>query len=138
MNGKIGILDMVQHLMEQHNSKMVPSFRQLTLQLTSLNVTFAGRRPHLYFITAKHLHSLDVANGVISECIALPDQYRYTQLYIDHETCLLAVSSVKNKASSDIVMAFALYNYNPIQLLQLLEASVFIVHVDSCNNLLLN
>jgi hypothetical protein len=50
----------------------------------------------------------------------------------------MAVSSVKNKASSDIVMAFALYNYNPIQLLQLLEVSDFNVHVDSCNDLFLN
>ena len=99
-----------------------------TINLTTNkpNLTFPGRRPHLYFITAKHLHSMDVANGFISECISLPGQYRYTHLYIDHKTCLLVVSSVKNKASLDIVMAFAFYNYNPIQLLQLLEVTPLI------------
>ena len=86
----------------------------------------SGRKPYLYFITAKHLYSIDIEVGEILESIELPTESgtaSYTKMYLDHETCTIAVSSVKNK-TSDVLMAFALFSYNPLRFNLLLQVVV--------------
>lgn len=82
-------------------------------------VSIIAHRPCLYYISSSSLHCLDLQTGAVIEVVNLPNKYRYTSLYIDHETETLAVSSVKN--SGDIIIAFALYDYRPLKYVRLIE-----------------
>ena len=52
----------------------------------------------------------------------LPVAHRYTSLDVDHERGLLTVASAKSRTkNTDVLMAFALLEFNPLHFVQLLQ-----------------
>lgn len=81
----------------------------------------------LYFITAKTIHTVDMKTGEFLENLDLPDGFLFSEIYLDDETGLLAVSSQKKfEKKIDILMVIVLYQCDTyLMFLQLLEVFTF-------------
>jgi len=70
-----------------------------------------------YYITNKSLHCIDLKNGceIIGIILPrLPEGFRYTEISLDDEKHMLAISSTKKtEKKSDILMYFTLFEYFP-------------------------
>lgn len=81
-------------------------------------------------MTACQVLCIDFHEGLIVNQVQLPNGSRYTELSLDDETHLLAVSSVKNP-KGDLLMNFALYNYFPKLSFQgLLKVSLVKIYIN--------